>query len=59
MLSLRHRRFRRDVHRLIDGELPNERLAELQSHLDACSDCRKDLRWWIAVRLALHAPSPP
>jgi anti-sigma factor RsiW len=63
MPILSHRRFRSDVHRLIDGELPVERVHALGDHLHVCERCRGDLGWWLSIRRSLcrdrTAPYPP
>lgn len=53
MPILSHRKFRSDVHRLIDGELPVDRVHALGAHLDECDRCRSDLGWWVAIRRSL------
>lgn len=63
MPILSHRRFRSDVHRLVDGELSTDRVPVVGAHLDACERCRSDLGWWLSIRRALcrdrTAPMPP
>jgi|GEM_PF-1704593 len=54
MLILTHRRFRSEVHRLVDGELAAEWVEALNSHLMVCEGCRGDLGWWLAIRAALR-----
>lgn len=61
MPFLSHRRFRSEVHRLVDGELAADRVHALGSHLGACERCRDDLGWWLAIREALcrdHGVAP-
>jgi anti-sigma factor RsiW len=53
MLSPSHRRFRFEVHRLVDGELSPTRVDALSAHLQECPRCRGDLGWWLAIRGAL------
>lgn len=54
MWILSHRRFRSEVHRLVDGELPPERVHALGTHLGVCEECRGDLGWWLAIRASLR-----
>jgi len=53
MSILTHRRFRSEVHRLVDGELSVDRVDALGDHLDVCEKCRSDLGWWLAISGAL------
>jgi len=53
MPILTHRRFRAEVHRLVDGELAADRVDALGAHLVLCEKCRGDLGWWLAIRDAL------
>jgi len=57
MSMLIHRRFRTEVHRLVDGELAADRLDAIGTHLGACDKCRSDLGWWLAIRGSLLGES--
>jgi len=50
MSILTHRRFRSEVHRLVDGELAADRVDALGAHLGVCEHCRGDLGWWLAIK---------
>jgi anti-sigma factor RsiW len=51
---LTHRRFRSEVHRLVDDALPAERVAALLAHLGLCDRCREDLFWWRSIRTSVR-----
>jgi len=53
MPILTHRRFRSEVHRLVDGHLAADRVDALGAHLGVCETCRGDLGWWLGIRGAL------
>ncbi len=53
-----------DMSALIDGELPQEREAEVRRHLDACADCRRQIDGMTALKQSVgrayesEGPSP-
>lgn len=53
MPILTHRRFRSEVHCLVDGELAADRVDALGAHLAICGKCRGDLGWWLAIKGSL------
>lgn len=54
----RHRRYRDDLSAYIDGELPPERTANSEAHLEVCQGCRRELEGLRATALALRDLPP-
>ncbi len=55
--------FQNDIQDYLDGKLPPETAAEIEAHLNSCSNCQKEYRSWKDLFQALNSipvesPSP-
>lgn len=48
-------RIRRELSALADGELPQERLAAVEKHLEGCDDCSRASKDWSSLRQHFQA----